>query len=65
MSSSRNSQVPYLARQLSVFRTSLQQVNLLCAFRASEGVHGGCKIYTGLGRTSLHPVIGGLGYRHH
>jgi hypothetical protein len=29
---------PYLASQLSVFRTFLQQVNLLCAFRALDSV---------------------------
>ena len=41
------------------------QVNLLCVFRALDGVSGGRKIYTGSGRTSLHPVIDGLHYRHH
>jgi hypothetical protein len=50
---------------LSVFRTSLQQVNLLCAFWASDGVLGGYKIYTGSGRMFLFPVIDGLRYRHH
>jgi hypothetical protein len=28
---------PYLARQLLVFRSSLRQVNLLCAFRTPDG----------------------------
>jgi hypothetical protein len=50
---------------LLVFRTSLRQVNLLCVFRFSDGVHDGRKIYTGSGRTSLFPVIGGLRYQHH
>jgi hypothetical protein len=50
---------------LSVFRTSLRQVNLLYVFRAPDGVRGGRKIYTSSGRTSLLPVIGGLRYRHH
>jgi hypothetical protein len=40
-----------------VFHTSLQQVNLLCVFRAPEGVRGGRKIYTGSRRTFLHPAI--------
>jgi hypothetical protein len=35
-----------------VFRTSFQQINLLCALQAPEGVHGGRKIYTGSGKTS-------------
>jgi hypothetical protein len=47
-----------------VFRTSLRQVNLFCMFRDLEGVRGGCKVYTGSGRTSPHPVISGLRYRH-
>jgi hypothetical protein len=34
-------------------------------FQAPNGMHGGRKIYTDLGRTSLHPVISGLRYRHH
>jgi hypothetical protein len=45
--------------------SNLWQVNLLCAFRATDGVHGGHKIYICSGRTSLHPVIGDLHYRHH
>jgi hypothetical protein len=53
------------SRDLSVFQTSLQQINLLCAFQTPEGVHDGHNIYTGLGRASLLPVIGGLRYRHH
>jgi hypothetical protein len=44
--------------ELSVFL----QVNFLYAFRVPEGVYGGCKVYTGLGRTSLLAVIGGLRY---
>ena len=47
-----NVQVPYLVHQLSVFRTSLQQVNLLCVFQAPNGVHGGRKINTGSSRMS-------------
>jgi hypothetical protein len=39
--------------------------NFLCAFWAPDDVHGGCKIYIGLGRTSLFPVIGSLRSRHH
>jgi hypothetical protein len=57
--------VPYLAHQLSVFRTSLQQINLLCVFQAPNDVCGGHNIYTSLGRTSLHPVIDSWRYRHH
>jgi hypothetical protein len=53
------------SRDLSVFQTLLRQINLLCAFRTLEGVHDGRNIYTGLGRTSLLPVIGDLRYRHH
>lgn len=45
---------------VSVFRTSLRQVNLLYTFRALEH-----KVYTGSSRTSLLTVIGGLRYRHH
>jgi hypothetical protein len=56
---------PYVVRQLSLFRTSLRQVNLMCAFWALEGVCRGHKIYTGSGRISLLSVIGGLPYRHH
>jgi hypothetical protein len=52
-------------KKLSVFRTSLRQVNLLYAFRAPKGVRGGRKVYTGSVRTSLLPVIGGLRYQHH
>jgi hypothetical protein len=52
-------------KKLSVFRTSLRQVNLLYAFQAPEGVRGGRKIYTSSGRTSLLSVIGGLRYQHH
>jgi hypothetical protein len=48
-----------------VFRNSLRQVNLLCVFLAPDGVHGGRKIYTSSGRTSLHLVIDGLHYMHH
>jgi hypothetical protein len=55
----------YMAHQLSVFRTSLRQVNLLCVFWALDGVRGGSKIYTGSDRTSLLLVIGGLRYQHH
>lgn len=33
-----------------MFRSSPRQVNLLYAFRALEGVHGGHKIYIGLGQ---------------
>jgi hypothetical protein len=58
-------QAPTWRVNCRVFRTSLRQVNLLCAFQALEGVPGGCKIYTDLGRTSLLPIIGGLRYRHH
>jgi hypothetical protein len=36
----------------------------MCAFWVSDGVLGGRKIYTGLGRTSLHTVFGGSRYRH-
>jgi hypothetical protein len=50
---------------VSVFRTSFRQVNLLCAFWALDGVHGGHKIYSSLDRTSLHSVISGLLYQHH
>jgi hypothetical protein len=50
---------------LSVFRTSLRQINLLCVFRAPEDVHGRHKIYIGSGRMSLLAVIGSLRYRHH
>lgn len=42
-----NVQAPYLAHQLSLFQTSLRQVNLLCVFWALDGVCGGHKIYTG------------------
>ncbi|PWZ45698.1 hypothetical protein Zm00014a_030977 [Zea mays] len=52
-------------RSLLVFQTSFRQVNLLCALRASDGVHGERKIYIGSGRTSLLLVIGGLRYRYH
>jgi hypothetical protein len=65
MISSWKAQGPYLAHQLSVFCTSLQQVNLLYAFQAPEGVRRGCKIYTDSGRMSLLPFINGLCYRHH
>jgi hypothetical protein len=43
-------------RSVSVYHTSLRQVNLLCVFRTPEGVCGGRKIYTSSGRTSLHPA---------
>jgi hypothetical protein len=59
-----NVQGPYLVHQLSMFRTSLQQVNL-CVFRAPNCVRVGHKINTGSGKTSLHPIFGGLRYRHH
>jgi hypothetical protein len=36
----------------------------VCVFWAPSGGHGERKIYTGLGRMSLHRVIGGLCYRH-
>jgi hypothetical protein len=48
---------------MSVFRTSLRQINLLYVFRAPDGVRGGRKIYTGPGRTSLLLVIDDLRYR--
>jgi hypothetical protein len=48
-----------------VFWTSLRQVNLLCVFRAPDGVRDERKIYTSSGRTSLLSAIGGLRYRHH
>jgi hypothetical protein len=35
---------------MSVFHTSLQQVNLLYAFHALEKVHEARKVYTGLGQ---------------
>jgi hypothetical protein len=38
------------SHQVSMFRTSLRQVNLLCTLRALKGVCGGRKIYTGSGR---------------
>jgi hypothetical protein len=41
-----NVQVPYLESQLSVFRTSLRQVNLLCVFLVPDGVRGGRKMCT-------------------
>jgi hypothetical protein len=37
----------------------------VCTFRALDSVHGGHMIYTSSGRTSLHPVFGGLRYWHH
>ena len=37
----------------------------MCVFKASDGVSGGCKIYTGSGRTSIYPIIGGLRYLYH
>jgi hypothetical protein len=54
-----------LGIHVSVFRTSLRQVNLLYVFRALEGVGGGHKIYTRLGRMSLLLVTGDLRYWHH
>jgi hypothetical protein len=60
--STRASGAPLLASlecYLSVFCTSLLQVNLLCTFRAPEDMRGGRKFYTGSGRMSLLPVIGG------
>jgi hypothetical protein len=36
----------------------------VCVFRGPDGVLGGCKIYTSLGRTSLRQVFGGSHYRH-
>jgi hypothetical protein len=48
MVSSWNAQVPYLAQQLSVYCALLRQVNFIYMFWALEGVHGGCKLYTGL-----------------
>jgi hypothetical protein len=45
---------------LSVFRTSLGQVNSVCAFWAPDDVRGGRKIHTSSGRTCLHQVISGL-----
>jgi hypothetical protein len=50
---------------LSVFRTSLRQVNLLGVFRAPEGVRSWRKIYSGSGKMFLLRVIAGLRYRHH
>jgi hypothetical protein len=44
---------------LSVFRTLLRQVKLLCVFRALKGVRRGCKIYTHLGIKFLLTVTGG------
>jgi hypothetical protein len=49
-------------KAVSVFQTSLRQVNLLCVFWAPEGTR---EIYTGSDRTSLLLVIGDLRYRHH
>jgi hypothetical protein len=40
----------------------LRQVNLCVLAPGPDGVLNGRKIYTGLGRTSLHPVFGGLCY---
>jgi hypothetical protein len=56
---------PYLACQLLMFRTSLQQVNLLCVFWAPKGVRSGRNVYTGSSRTSLLPAIDDLRYWHH
>jgi hypothetical protein len=63
----RGSHLPHWSskKDMLVFSISLRQVNLLCTFRAREGLHGGRKIYTGSSRMSLHPVISGLCYRHH
>jgi hypothetical protein len=54
-----------IREQLLEFSTSFGQVNLLCALWTPDIVRVGRKIYTGLGRTSLLSVIGGLRYRHH
>jgi hypothetical protein len=37
----------------------------MCAFWSLHDFLGGCKVYTSLGRMSLHPVFGGSRYRHH
>jgi hypothetical protein len=42
--SSWNVQVPNLASQLSVFQTSLRQIDLLFVFRAPDGVRVGRKV---------------------
>jgi hypothetical protein len=36
----------------------------MCVSCASDGVLGGCKVYIGLGRTSLHLVFDVSCYRH-
>jgi hypothetical protein len=36
----------------------------MCAFWAPDSVLGGSKVYTGLGRTSLHLVFNDSRYRH-
>lgn len=48
-----------------VLSNQFRQVNLFMHVLGLDGVLGGRKIYTGSDRTSMHPVFGGLCYRHH